>query len=134
MEYDRLYIRAISGLYLRLAGRSIRLGINRLESDMISSKIKDLRERKLFCLLEKSRIVDKFLFFNCLNKHSLDHKVSATIFSNLSRKSSSKVRIVRRCVLTNRNRGVLRPFGISRICLREMIQFGVIPGFSKAVW
>lgn len=101
---------------------------------MISSKIKDLRKRRVFCLLEKSKIADKFLFFNCLNRNSSDHRVSALIFSSLSRKSSSRVKIVRRCVLTNRNRGVLRPLGISRICLREMIQFGLIPGFSKAVW
>ena len=110
------------------------MGISDFESDMVSSKVKDLRERKRFCLLEKSKIVDKFLFFNCLNKSSFDHRISALIFSSLSSKNFSKVKIVRRCVLTNRNRGVLRPFGISRIYLREMIQFGTIPGFSKAVW
>ena len=133
MEHDRLYLGAISGLYLCLASRSFGLGISVLKN-MISSKIKDLRERKLFCLLEKSKLADKFLFFNCLNKSSFDHGVSARIFSSLSRKNSSKVKIVRRCVVTNRNRGVLRPFGVSRIHLREMMQFGVIPGFSKAVW
>lgn len=100
----------------------------------MSSKVKDLRERKIFCLLEKSKLIDKFLFFNCLNKISFDHRVSAATFLSLVSKSSSKVKMVRRCVLTNRNRGVLRPFGVSRIYLREMIQFGVVPGFSKAVW
>jgi len=39
-----------------------------------------------------------------------------------------------RCVLNNRGRGVLRPYGISRTLMRELMQFGVIPGYSKAVW
>ena len=34
----------------------------------------------------------------------------------------------------NRGRGVLRPYGISRTLMRELMQFGVIPGYSKAVW
>jgi len=39
-----------------------------------------------------------------------------------------------RCVLNNRSRGVLRPYGISRILIRDLMQFGVIPGYSKSVW
>ena len=48
--------------------------------------------------------------------------------------NKSKTRITNRCVLNNRGRGVLRPYGISRTLMRELMQFGVIPGYSKAVW
>ena len=99
---------------------------------MLSSQIKDLRGRNTFNELEKSRIINKFILFNLLNKRSC--RISCLFFAkNLSDKNS-KVRLVRRCVLSNRGRGVLRPFGISRIYLREMMRFGLIPGYAKAVW
>lgn len=101
---------------------------------MLSSRIKDLRERKVFCGLEKSRIINKFAFFSILNENSSNGKLSFLILSILSLKKASKTRILRRCILTNRSRGVLRPLGISRIHLRELMQFGLIPGYSKAVW
>jgi ribosomal protein S14 len=100
---------------------------------MLSSKIKDLRERNVFCTSEKSRMINRFVFFNLLSKKS--SVISSLFFvKNPSNDKKSKVRIVRRCVLSNRGRGVLRPFGISRIYLREMMRFGLIPGYSKAVW
>ena len=46
----------------------------------------------------------------------------------------SKVRITNRCVINNRSRGVFRPFGISRVLMRNLMHFGVLPGYSKAVW
>jgi small subunit ribosomal protein S14 len=46
----------------------------------------------------------------------------------------NKVRMVNRCVVNNRGRGVFRPFGISRVLLRNLMQFGLLPGYSKAVW
>jgi len=46
----------------------------------------------------------------------------------------SRVRMTNRCVVNNRGRGVFRPFGISRILMRNLIQFGLLPGYSKAVW
>ena len=101
---------------------------------MLSSKVKDLKERSAFCKSEKSRIIKKFVLFNILSKNNFF--LRKTYFKSMrnSFKRSSKVKVVRRCVLSNRGRGVLRPFGISRIYLREMMQFGLIPGYSKAVW
>lgn len=101
---------------------------------MLSSKIKDLRERKALQSLENSKIIKKFIFFSILNESSSKKKLSFLVLSSLKFKKISKIRIVRKCILTNRNRGVLRPFGISRIYLRELMQFGLIPGYSKAVW
>ena len=45
-----------------------------------------------------------------------------------------RVRMVNRCVINNRSRGVFRPFGISRVLMRTLMQFGLLPGYSKAVW
>lgn len=100
---------------------------------MLSSKVKDLRERNVFCVSEKSRMINKFVFFNLLSKKS--STISSLFFiKSISNDKRSKVRVVRRCVLSNRGKGVLRPFGISRIYLREMMRFGFIPGYAKAVW
>ena len=101
---------------------------------MLSSKVKDLKERSAFCKSEKSRIIKKFVFFNILAKSNLILRGDYFKSTLYKFKKSSRVKVVRRCVLSNRSRGVLRPFGISRIYLREMMQFGLIPGYSKAVW
>jgi ribosomal protein S14 len=39
-----------------------------------------------------------------------------------------------RCILTNRKGSIDRKFLLSRIVLRDLMQFGIIPGFKKAVW
>lgn len=45
-----------------------------------------------------------------------------------------KAAIVRRCVLTNRGRGVFRNFGLTRHFFREFLSFGILIGYKKAVW
>lgn len=112
---------------------------------MLSSKIKDLKLRKSFHIIEKKKKVKKFIFTNVLNKRNMENnflltKVQAKnlFFSTinlLSKKNQiSKVKLTRRCVLNNRSRGVVRPLGISRVYLRELMHFGFIPGYKKAVW
>jgi len=39
----------------------------------------------------------------------------------------------RRCLLSNRNRAVLRSYGLSRIVFRDFAQLGILPGYKKAV-
>jgi small subunit ribosomal protein S14 len=39
-----------------------------------------------------------------------------------------------RCARCGRPRGYIRYFGICRICFREMIHKGYIPGVMKASW
>lgn len=103
---------------------------------MLSLKIKDLKNRNIFYFLEKSKIVDKFIFINLLGKGTVfSHRVMC--FFARQRKQSkkySKTMLTRRCVMNNRGRGVLRPLGVSRVYLRELMQFGLVPGYSKAVW
>ncbi|MHC4975723.1 MAG: type Z 30S ribosomal protein S14 [Planctomycetota bacterium] len=43
-------------------------------------------------------------------------------------------RLVRRCELTGRPRGVYRKFRVSRIVLRELALQGKVPGMRKASW
>lgn len=43
-------------------------------------------------------------------------------------------RIVRRCEITGRARGVYRKFRVSRIVLRELALQGKVPGMRKASW
>ena len=39
-----------------------------------------------------------------------------------------------RCSITGRPRGVYRKFGLCRICLRELVHAGEVPGVTKASW
>ncbi|MDA8392815.1 MAG: type Z 30S ribosomal protein S14 [Actinomycetota bacterium] len=45
-----------------------------------------------------------------------------------------KVRGYTRCRKCGRPRAVFRKFGLCRICLREMVHAGEIPGVTKASW
>ncbi len=49
-------------------------------------------------------------------------------------RNSAKNRIRNRCRLTGRPRGYYRKFGLSRIALRDMAQFGSAPGVTKSSW
>lgn len=43
-------------------------------------------------------------------------------------------RVVRRCELTGRARGVYRKFRVSRIMLRKLALEGKVPGMRKSSW
>ena len=49
-------------------------------------------------------------------------------------RNSNPSRVVRRCSLTGRPKGVYRKFGLSRIKLREAAMRGDIPGLVKSSW
>jgi small subunit ribosomal protein S14 len=49
-------------------------------------------------------------------------------------RNSSKVRVRNICRLTGRSRGFYRDLEMSRICLRELAGFGLLPGIKKASW
>ena len=101
---------------------------------MLHLKIKNIKARKSFEKIERVKKIEKFLFINLLNaRSSLEvQKIFSFFFSK--KKKHSKTKITNRCVFNNRSRSTLRPFGISRTLLRELMQFGIFPGYSKAVW
>lgn len=105
---------------------------------MFSAKVKDNKLRQKFFLAEKKLKVNKFLTCNLLlNPNKTCTNRSATYYQLLKIKKSqriSKIKLSNRCINSNRNKGVLRAYSLSRIVMREYLQFGVIPGFRKSVW
>lgn len=51
-----------------------------------------------------------------------------------ARSQKYAVREYSRCVRCGRPHGVIRKFGLCRICLRELAYKGEIPGLKKASW
>ena len=49
-------------------------------------------------------------------------------------RNANPTRVRNRCATTGRPRGYYRKFGLCRICLREMVHAGEIPGVTKASW
>jgi len=96
---------------------------------LLSKKIKNLQLRQIFNKIEKFKKLNKFIFIYLINKNLIH-------FFNVSKKFKMKtlMAITRRCLLTNRSRAIYRPFGLSRLVLRDLIQFGLLPGYTKAIW
>lgn len=49
-------------------------------------------------------------------------------------RNSSRVRIHHRCELSGRPKGYYRKLKLSRIALRDLANFGQVPGMTKASW
>ncbi len=49
-------------------------------------------------------------------------------------RDSSPTRLHNRCELSGRSKGYYRKLRLSRIALRELANFGQIPGMTKASW
>jgi ribosomal protein S14 len=107
---------------------------------MIFATIKDKKNRFFYSKLENKILVNKFIKINLLNNIKIYKKrpfILKALLLRLSNKKLfkySKVRIVRRCVLTNSSKSVYRSYNLSRSIFRNLLQFGFIPGYKKAVW
>ena len=103
---------------------------------MLYLKNKNLRQRKSYLKKEISLKSKKFVFINLLNNPNVNKK--KVIFSFLKRNKNSqtklKTRLKNRCLATNTSRSVNRSFKLSRIYLKNLLSFGLIPGHKKAVW
>jgi len=100
---------------------------------------KQIKLKNQFRKAEVIKNVNKFLFVNFLNNITIKEskRKRLTYFFEHTLKTfqrSSKVKIVRRCELSNRGRGNIRKLGISRILARNLIESGVIPGYTKHIW
>lgn len=108
--------------------------------------VKDVKKRKLYNTIEKIKLIEKLSQIKILNyNHYLKtfNMYSKSIhFLTLYNKSIKinkiqykiNTHITRRCLLTNRARGSLKVFRISRSFLRELILMGLIPGYKKSIW
>jgi len=105
---------------------------------MILKKIQDNKKRDLFLKLEYKKRVYKIIAINILNnlKYYKNKKYYYTALIKIQQKISkiSKTQIKNRCILSNRSRSVLKPYNISRIKMRELLLFNILPGYSKAAW
>ena len=100
---------------------------------MLSSKIKDISLRKKFLKIEKIKKIKNFLFINFLSKKK-NPKLIYSLLLLKSKIKGSKTKIKNRCIYTNRNKGVSKYFSLSRISQKDLMQFGIVPGFIKSVW
>lgn len=65
---------------------------------------------------------------------SLEEKEAARRKMDSLPRMAMENRVVNRCELTGRPRGVLRKFRLSRIAFRELSNQGMIPGVTKSSW
>jgi ribosomal protein S14 len=105
---------------------------------MLFAKIKDKRLRLKFLKTEHKNKIYKYLFikFSFL-KTKINRKFIKKTLLILKKKSfykSNKIKLIKRCIVNNRSRGVHKPFNMSRLIFRNLLQFGIIPGYKKAVW
>ncbi len=56
------------------------------------------------------------------------------LIEKAKRKPKFDVRTRNRCQICGRPRGYIRKFGLCRICFRELVHEGVVPGVKKASW
>lgn len=50
------------------------------------------------------------------------------------KKQKFEVRHRNRCKICGRPRGYLRKFGVCRLCFRDLVHKGEVPGVKKASW
>ncbi len=107
---------------------------------MLSKRVKDLKYRNFFSIFEKKRLINRFLFLAFLNNTKISKKKKLVFLylflkknTNFKLRFKTKSKLNRRCIMSNRNRGVFKPYGFSRFFLREYMQFGILPGYKKAV-
>ncbi len=74
----------------------------------------------------KAKVMDKTI--------SLEERFEAQLELNKLPRNSSKIRQHNRCRVSGRPRGFYRKFEISRIALRELAAFGLLPGITKSSW
>ena len=99
---------------------------------MVNSINTDKKRRKLFLKNLKKRNTLKESIKN--KELSNFERYSAQLALQKMPRNSSKIRIKNRCIITGRTHGLVGPFNISRIKLRELVSNGLVPGVKKAIW
>lgn len=99
---------------------------------MKNSVKKDLIVRQNIRKVEHKRL----LYKSIIKDQTLSQELRYDFILKLNKlpRQSSIIQKNNRCVLTGRTKGTLRHFKISRICLRELVASGTLPGVIKASW
>ena len=105
---------------------------------MLSSKIKDLKTRQLFLQVEKQKLLYKYTLINIANNPLVTKSKSIFFFKYFKKQSKIKyktsTRILNKCIFSNRNRQTFSKFKLSRLIAKDLLSFGLVPGYKKAVW
>ena len=100
---------------------------------MKSNKVKNLKLRTLLVNRENPKKIYKMLYTNLYNNSFLNSVMNLFPIINTKKNRISKL-IKNRCVLSGCNNSVERKYSISRMELRRLMRFGIIPGYNKSVW
>lgn len=98
----------------------------------LSSVEKNNRRKRMYEKHAKQRQALKAVIMN--KSLPIEQRFDAQLKLAKLPRNSAKNRFRNRCELTGRSRGVYRKFRLSRIMLREMGNFGMIPGLVKSSW
>mmetsp|Transcript_32480 Transcript_32480/g.58986 ORF Transcript_32480/g.58986 Transcript_32480/m.58986 type:complete len:126 (-) Transcript_32480:75-452(-) len=101
------------------------LGARKIQRDHLRRVIYDQHE------------VDRRLYKAITRDESVELPVRLQVqrlFETEMPRDASQTRIVDRCIVTGRPRGLVSFAGLSRIVVRQMIHYGHINGVSKASW
>jgi small subunit ribosomal protein S14 len=90
---------------------------------------RDIQRRILFDLFERERKQLKRERSNLKNPLSVRLNIQQAL-NNLP----GKYRIKNRCILTGRARSIYRHFKLSRIMIKELSAYGLLPGIQKSSW
>jgi small subunit ribosomal protein S14 len=91
----------------------------------------DKRSRMIKSAAPKRAALKKVLMSKNI---SFEERLEAQVKLSEMPRNSAKNRHRNRCGLTGRPRGYYRQFNLSRIAVRELGNFGQIPGLIKASW
>ena len=97
-----------------------------------SSVEKNNRRRKLAAQYAARRAVLKAIIMD--QSKPMEERFRAQLKLAAMPRNSAKVRIRNRCEVTGRPRAYYRKLGMSRIALRELGNFGQVPGLVKSSW
>lgn len=98
----------------------------------LSSVEKNNRRRRTVKSQAPKRDALKAIIMN--RELPMEERFAAQLKMNELPRDGSKSRVRNRCGLSGRPRGNYRKFNLSRIALRELGNFGQIPGLVKSSW
>lgn len=99
---------------------------------MDNRNLKDAYKRAHFARIEETRLVLRALLKDRSVPQAIRFHMSM-VFHALP-KHSALTTVRNRCVQTGRAKSVYRRLKLSRICLRERMATGSLPGIKKASW
>jgi len=93
---------------------------------------KDKQIRSSVFKFETAQFILKSIIKNKKIKSSI--RWNAIIKLDSLPKNSSKNKVNKRCILTNRKKGIISKFRLSRLAFLRLSRSGQISGIKKAVW